>query len=97
MPPRRSSYLPAQGEAWEKARMRALVRDSFTCQHPGCGETRLRLLQVHHIQPRIQGGTHDLANLTTLCKQHHADRHPHLRRMLDAATPELDGYPWKEL
>ena len=94
---RRTAYLPAQGEAWEKARMRALVRDDFTCQHTDCGETRLRQLQVHHVLPRIQGGTHDLANLTTLCKAQHADQHPHLRRLLDTDAPELDGYPWKEL
>jgi 5-methylcytosine-specific restriction endonuclease McrA len=93
----RSTYLLAQGEAWLKARMRALVRDEFTCQHPDCGETRLAYLEVHHIQPRIQGGTHDLANLLTLCRQHHAERHPHLRKQLEHAAPELTPFPWREL
>ncbi|MDM8520295.1 HNH endonuclease [Anaerolineales bacterium HSG6] len=76
---RPSWYLPSSGEAWWKARMCALVRDEFQCQHAGCTETRLRWLEVHHIKPRIQGGTHDLANLVTLCRKHHADQHPHMR------------------
>ena len=95
MPP--PEYLPARGEDWEKVRMRALVRDNFTCQHPGCGETRLRRLEVHHVQHRAHGGSHDLSNLITLCRQHHADQHPHLRRILDNEAPEIDGYPWREI
>lgn len=94
---RRSNYLPCEGEAWQKARMRALVRDNFTCQHPGCEETRLGHLEVHHIRQRVHGGTHALENLQTLCRRHHADVHPHLRHILAADPPELDGYPWREL
>jgi 5-methylcytosine-specific restriction endonuclease McrA len=96
MPRRRRTYLQCEGEDWEKARMRALVRDDFRCQHPGCTETRLRRLEVHHIQQRIHGGTHDLENLITLCKEHHADQHPHLRRELESREPTLE-YPWREL
>jgi 5-methylcytosine-specific restriction endonuclease McrA len=61
--------------------MRALVRDTFTCQAhqvglPLCHESRLRCLQVHHRQPRAEGGTHDLENLLTLCRSCHARLHP---------------------
>lgn len=79
-------YLQCVGEDWTKARMRALVRDDFTCQAhqlglcaEPCGENRLRYLNVHHIQERQAGGTHDLDNLLTLCRKHHIQRHPHLR------------------
>jgi 5-methylcytosine-specific restriction endonuclease McrA len=79
--PRRTKPLECRGEVWEKQRMRALVRDEFTCQAhrvglPACDETRLRVLHVHHILPRSNGGTHDLDNLVTLCRACHARVHP---------------------
>lgn len=93
----RRTYLACSGEEWEKARMRALVRDEFQCQHPGCTEGSLRLLEVHHIRQRIHGGTHDLENLITLCRLHHAERHPHLTRQVAGHQAELSEYPWREL
>jgi 5-methylcytosine-specific restriction endonuclease McrA len=83
MPRRTKHYLPARGEAWDKARMRALVRDDFQCQAhrlglPPCGETRLRHLQVHHKIERQHGGTHDLDNLLTVCASCHSKIHPHM-------------------
>jgi 5-methylcytosine-specific restriction endonuclease McrA len=94
---RRRAYLGCTGEEWQKARMRALVRDGFQCQHPGCDETRLRYLEVHHRVERQHGGTHDLANLLTLCQEHHAAHHPHLARELERGQAPLEGYPWKEI
>jgi 5-methylcytosine-specific restriction endonuclease McrA len=41
--------------------------DGFRCRF--CG--RVDSLHVHHIVYRSQGGTHDEANLITLCVQHH--------------------------
>jgi 5-methylcytosine-specific restriction endonuclease McrA len=98
---RRSNYLPASGESWQKARMRALVRDDFTCQahqigvcDEPCGEDRLHKLVVHHIKYRINGGTHDLDNLITVCHKHHADIHPHLRFQLPTVEQEIEGERW---
>jgi hypothetical protein len=51
-----------------KIRRFVLNRDGG-CTIDGC-ESRHRL-QVHHIVPRSQGGTHDVENLTTLCWWHH--------------------------
>jgi hypothetical protein len=51
-----------------KIRRFVLLRDRG-CTIDGCG-SRYRL-QVHHIVPRSQGGTHDVENLTTLCWWHH--------------------------
>lgn len=99
---RQSNYVQCSGEAWDKARMRALVRDDFTCQFHalrlkpidgGCTharpETRLRNLQVHHKVYRINGGTHDLDNLVTVCRSHHAHIHPHMN--LELAEVEFDA------
>lgn len=94
---RRRSYLGCTGDEWQKARMRALVRDGFRCQHPGCDETRLRYLEVHHLVERQHGGLHGLENLVTLCHEHHAARHPHLQRELEREHIALEGYPWKEV
>lgn len=99
---RRPHYPQCEGEDWQRARMRCLVRDNFRCQAHRlglgpCDEGRLRFLVVHHIKARINGGTHDLDNLITLCRRHHADIHPHLRYELEAANRELGDYPWREL
>lgn len=66
--------------------MRALVRDNFTCQahqlglcDEPCQENHLRHLHVHHKKERINGGTHDLDNLLTLCIPHHEALHPHMK------------------
>jgi hypothetical protein len=52
-----------------KLRRFILHRDGGACTADGC-RSRYRL-QPHHIQPRSHGGTHDPANLTTLCWFHH--------------------------
>jgi hypothetical protein len=52
-----------------KLRRFILRRDGGACTADGC-RSRHRL-QPHHIQPSSQGGTHDPANLTTLCWFHH--------------------------
>ncbi|NNL12612.1 MAG: DUF222 domain-containing protein [Acidimicrobiia bacterium] len=74
-----------------KVRRLVLNRDGG-CTIDGC-TSRYRL-EIHHIIPRSQGGTHDLENLTTLCWWHHhiaihgrghnIDPHspPHRRRII---------------
>lgn len=101
---RKPGYLECRGEEWEKARMKALVRDDFTCQahklgicNQPCIENRLRFLNVHHIKERIHGGTHDLDNLITVCRAHHADIHPHMRFELAMDEPQEDGFFIAEL
>ena len=51
--------------------LRALVmaRDMGTCSISGC-RSRYRL-QIHHIHPRSQGGSHHPDHLITLCWYHH--------------------------
>lgn len=93
----RPNYLPCSGESWEKARMQCLVRDNFTCQHPSCKENRLRFLQVHHIKMRINGGSHDLDNLITLCREHHAEIHPHMKFELSEKDNKVFDMSTKEL
>lgn len=44
-------------------------RDQGRCRFPGCDRTRL--VEAHHLVHRAHGGTHDLANLATLCRYHH--------------------------
>lgn len=52
---------------WRKIRQKVLQRDNRICQV--CGKEHSG--QVHHILPRSQGGTNDLANLITLCGKCH--------------------------
>lgn len=99
----RPHYLQCRGEAWDKARMQTLVRDNFTCQayqlglcKEPCTENRLRFLHVHHLLPRVNGGTHDLQNLLTVCRVHHEQIHPHMRFEFAAHKREFE-MPEREL
>lgn len=101
---RKRPYVQLSGDNWQKARMRALVRDDFTCQahklglcDEPCHENRLRYLHVHHVQERQRGGTHDLDNLITLCQEHHIQLHPHMRYEYALRDKELEGDADREL
>jgi hypothetical protein len=48
-------------------------RDQYRCQTPGCRSTSG--LEIHHIVPRADGGTHDPSNLTLRCGGCHTARH----------------------
>lgn len=57
---------------WDEARARVLARDGSRCTvgwllGGACSER----LDVHHLIPREEGGTHDLENLITACSAHH--------------------------
>ena len=71
------------GRAWKR------IRDRYAKEHPLCerclAEGRITLMEeVHHIRPVSCGGTHDRANLMSLCRSCHnkihleiGDRHIH--------------------
>ena len=50
-----------------KAQRRALLRRDGGCARPGCTETRIERLHVHHMRHWLFGGRTDLANLVLLC------------------------------
>jgi 5-methylcytosine-specific restriction endonuclease McrA len=66
-PPRATQSVPPA------IRRQVLLRDQKTCQVPGCGNTLA--LDVHHIQPRAEGGTHHAHNQIGLCTVHHRAVH----------------------
>ena len=55
------------GAEWRKARDKALARARRRCEK--CGS--IKDVQVDHIIPVSQGGTHLQANLQVLCGEHH--------------------------
>jgi 5-methylcytosine-specific restriction endonuclease McrA len=54
-------------------RREVLHRDRQRCVVPGCRHATF--LDVHHIQPREEGGHHEADNLVTLCSAHHRAAH----------------------
>ena len=52
-----------------RIRREVLARDRHRCRRKGCNHKRF--LDIHHIVPRSRGGTHDPANLVTLCSSCH--------------------------
>lgn len=65
----------------DSARVEVLERDGFACRV--CGWTRAqankddprRLLELHHIEEHVKGGSNKPENLITLCNVHHDDFH----------------------
>ena len=54
-------------------RRQVLRRDSGRCVVPGCYHAKW--LDVHHLEPRAEGGGHQPDNLITLCGAHHRALH----------------------
>jgi predicted restriction endonuclease len=59
--------------AMGSCRRQVLLRDQKKCQVPGCRNTPA--LDVHHIQPRAEGGTHHAHNQLGVCTVHHRAIH----------------------
>ena len=58
---------------WKHRRSLVLRRDHFTCQN--CRASGLGVsLEVHHVVPIADGGSHDLNNLVALCGTCHKGR-----------------------
>ena len=54
-------------------RRRVLRRDHGRCVVPGCRHATF--VDVHHVEPRAEGGGHDADNLVVLCSAHHRALH----------------------
>ncbi len=65
-----------------KIRAAVLARDRHRCSAPGCRSTRF--LEVHHVTPRVLGGSNKAENLTTLCGRCHRFAHEHLGELAPA-------------
>jgi hypothetical protein len=54
-------------------RRAVLTRDRHRCRVPGC--THATFVDVHHVQPRSEGGRSEASNLLVLCSAHHRATH----------------------
>ncbi len=66
-----------------------MLRDGFRCKVPGC--CNWLYLEVHHVTPFSEGGTHHKNNLALLCSRHHDMWHDGL--LSATGTPET-GMHW---
>ncbi len=55
---------------WNAIRSKVLKRDNYKCVK--CGSTDS--LEIDHIEPVSLGGSDELDNLQTLCRQHHSEK-----------------------
>ncbi|HEX3473667.1 MAG TPA: HNH endonuclease signature motif containing protein, partial [Kofleriaceae bacterium] len=62
-----------------RLREQVFARDHHRCTVPGCRSARN--LDIHHIVPQAQGGTHHMWNMTLLCSGHHTALHDGLLAM----------------
>lgn len=56
-----------------QARLRDQGRCTQTSENIRCEQKRW--IDIHHVKPLSQGGTHNLDNLKTLCAEHHRQEH----------------------
>jgi 5-methylcytosine-specific restriction endonuclease McrA len=54
-------------------RRAVLTRDRHRCRVPGC--THATFVDVHHVEPRSEGGRNEASNLLVLCSAHHRATH----------------------
>lgn len=64
-------YEPSASQKYQAIRTSILERDGHKCQK--CGSTTR--IRVHHLVPKIHGGTDDPSNLATLCAGCHRKAH----------------------
>lgn len=67
-----------------RVRAAVLTRDRHRCTTPGCGATWF--LEVHHVTPRLRGGSNGVENLVTLCGRCHRFAHEHEEAMAEVAA-----------
>ena len=62
---------------WGQRRKKVYARDRYECRNCGrCGGPRGNAeLHAHHIVPKAEGGSHEISNLATLCKECHNKIH----------------------
>jgi Holliday junction resolvase RuvA-like protein len=80
-------------------RREVLRRHRKRCAVPGC--THHQYLDVHHIHPRAEGGTHDPERLLPLCGAHHRAHHQGALQITGDASHgfrfrHADGSPYGE-
>lgn len=56
-------------------RRRMLAKARHQCQNPGCSHTQF--LEIHHLQPRSNGGSNKESNLRVFCSACHSRIHTH--------------------
>jgi hypothetical protein len=54
-------------------RRQVMRRDNSCCKVPGCRQAVF--VDIHHIDPRAEGGAHDADNLIVACAAHHRAHH----------------------
>ena len=100
---KRNRHAAGYGRAWERIRAVALRRDQGLCQPCRRAGRPTPATEVDHVTPKAEGGTDELGNLQSICRECHADktareaaraqgRRPRRRIRFDAA-----GWPvWPE-
>ena len=69
--PKRRKKQSGRTTEFLKVRPLVLERDGFRCTKCGCPDN----LHVHHIKEKSKGGSNELSNLITLCRDCHAEEH----------------------
>lgn len=73
----------------QKIRFEVFKRDHFRCQYCGKGVNDGVILEVDHIHPVAEGGTNDIINLITACRECNGGKGARLLSDTDVAEKEF--------
>lgn len=88
---------------WGTVRNAALERDSYSCRICGVSNGMRGIeLHVHHLVPRERGGSNELRNLITVCRECHINIHhgnqtapqEHVSTV-DSILESIESYRWR--
>jgi hypothetical protein len=80
---------------WELKRATVFARDDYRCHSCGLIEGSESNLEAHHVIPIEDGGTHEMANLSTICSDCFEILHGHEEPPAlgsDSDSPSINSY-----
>ena len=62
------------GASWRRIRAAVMARDNYLCQVCAADGRVTPATEVDHIRPKARGGTDEMDNLRSICRQCHAEK-----------------------
>ena len=91
--PKESRHKRGYNSQWDHTRLQALKRDCYLCQ-PCLKAGRItEAREVDHVKPKAKGGSDDLTNLQSICRECHAAKTAQDEGWKRPRRVGLDGYP----
>lgn len=88
-----SRHSRGYGSAWDRTRKLVLKRDSYLCQECMRQGRYTAAREVHHIRAKAHGGTDEMGNLISICRDCHEDASREQFGYRKKPRIGVDGFP----